>query len=62
MLELKDFFHLPQVYDLLAEAPAARETEPLCQAILTDLVHFQGEGEQFDDMTLLVAAVKEEEA
>ena len=62
MRERKDFFPLPQLADLLAAAPADRETEPLCPAILTDLAHFQGEAEQFDDMSLLVVAIKEEKA
>jgi serine phosphatase RsbU (regulator of sigma subunit) len=34
----------------------------LCQAILADLAQFQGQAEQFDDMTLLVVAIKEEKA
>jgi serine phosphatase RsbU (regulator of sigma subunit) len=54
-------FSLAQL-EQLATAHAHRETAALCQAILADLAQFQGQAEQFDDMTLLVVAIKEEKA
>jgi serine phosphatase RsbU (regulator of sigma subunit) len=49
-------FSLAQL-EKLVTGHAHLETEQLCQAILDELALFQGEAEQFDDMTLLVMAV-----
>jgi serine phosphatase RsbU (regulator of sigma subunit) len=41
----------------LVETLAHLKAEQLCRATLAELAHFQGEAEQFDDMTLLVMTV-----
>ena len=51
-----DLFDLERLAALL-EATASQPLEPMCAALFASLAAFQGEAEQYDDMSLLVVEV-----